>query len=82
MWSRIRIAAVALLLYPVTGSACEWAERSKCMDDIGQLVNYRSEAIEYAFGNVFAGLPGSIEIRFVATTMSATSPMPDASPMT
>ena len=65
MWSRIRIAAVALLLYPVTGSACEWAERFKCMDDIGQLVNYRSEAIEYAFGNVFGALPGSIEIRFV-----------------
>ncbi|HEU4484704.1 MAG TPA: hypothetical protein VFR96_04380 [Povalibacter sp.] len=65
MWSRIRIAAVALLLYPVSGSACEWADRFKCMDEVGQLVNYRSEAIEYAFGDVFGALPGSLEIRFV-----------------
>lgn len=66
MWSRCRTAAVGLLLlHPLTSVACDWPDRFKCMNDVGQLVSYRSEAIEYAFGNVFGALPGKIEIRFV-----------------
>ena len=65
MWSRCRTAAVGLLLlHPLASAACDWPDRFKCMNDVGQLVSYRSEAIEYAFGNVFGALPGKIEIRF------------------
>ncbi|HKE94778.1 MAG TPA: hypothetical protein VKB34_10760 [Povalibacter sp.] len=63
MW--FRSIVVAALLYPLSGLACEWTERHQCKDEIGQLVSYRSEAIEYAFGNVFGALPRQIEIRFV-----------------
>lgn len=62
------IAITALfLLCPVTGLSCDFSERYQCKDAISQLVSYRSEAIEYAFGNVFGALPRQIEIKFVRT---------------
>ena len=63
--SRRWIVITALFLCPLTGLACDFSERYQCKDAISKLVSYRSEAIEYAFGNVFGALPRQIEIRFV-----------------
>lgn len=62
---RIRWIAIAGLFFPLAAMACDWSDRHHCKDTIGQLVAYRGEAIEYAFGNVFGALPRSVEIRFV-----------------
>ncbi|HEY6640787.1 hypothetical protein [Povalibacter sp.] len=57
-----------LLLCPVVAGACESASRQRCKQLIGQLISYRSEAIEYAFGSVFDVLPDNVEVKFVASS--------------
>lgn len=61
------IALIVLLLSPVAAGACESGDRKRCRQQIGQLIAYRSDAIEYAFGSVFDVLPDNVEIRFVST---------------
>ena len=56
------------LLCPLTGLACDSSDRYQCKDAISRLVGYRSEAMEYAFGDVFSALPREIEIRFVRSS--------------
>lgn len=54
-------------LLPVVVSACESADRRACMNQFRQLVAYRMEAIEGAFGDFLGVLPEEIKIRFVGT---------------
>ncbi len=67
MSSRLILFIATMLLGPLPALACDMAHRYQCKDEIGQLVAYRSEAMEFAFGNVFGALPPRIEIRFVKT---------------
>ena len=66
MFSRCMVLVLSLL--PLWSVACDYTDRTACKDDIRQLVTYRSEAIEYAFGDVFGSLPHQIEIKFVRST--------------
>ena len=63
MFSRLLILAV--LICPSFVFACDFSGRNACKDDIRQLVAYRSEAMEYAFGDVFGALPRQVTIKFV-----------------
>lgn len=54
-------------LSPIIASACESADRRACMNQFRQLVSYRMEAIEGAFGDFLGVLPEEIKIRFVGT---------------
>jgi hypothetical protein len=69
MWRRLMIL-MAGLLCPVLGVTCELSDRHRCKDALGELIGYRSEAIEYAFGDIFGALPSTVEIRFVASSDS------------
>ena len=59
--------AVAVLLCPVVAAACNSSDRHRCRELIGQLIAYRGEAIEYAFGSVFGSLPSRVEVKFVGS---------------
>lgn len=62
----VRLAVIlAGTLLPVLGMACESADRRSCMNQFRQLVSYRMEAIEGAFGDFFGVMPEEIKIRFV-----------------
>lgn len=63
MWIRC-VAAIAFIC-PVLSQACDSSDRRQCKEELSQLVVYRTQAIEYAFGNVFGPLPREVEIRFV-----------------
>jgi hypothetical protein len=65
-----RCLFLAGLLCPLFAFACDYTDRNGCKDDIRQLVTYRSQAIEYAFGDVFGALPRQIEIKFVRSNDS------------
>jgi hypothetical protein len=60
-----RCLFLAGLLCPVLAFACDYTDRNECKDEIRQLVTYRSQAIEYAFGDVFGALPHQVQIKFV-----------------
>ncbi|HMN45368.1 MAG TPA: hypothetical protein PKE27_12370 [Povalibacter sp.] len=62
------IVLFGLLLCPFVAGACESNDRHRCRQLIGQLIAYRSEAIEYAFGSVFDVLPDNVEIKFVSSS--------------
>jgi len=72
-WSIVRAArlkswfACALTLLPAFGQACDLNERKACEQRILALVAYRSEAIDYAFGDLSAALPDQVRIRFVGS---------------
>jgi hypothetical protein len=57
----------ASVLCPALSFACDHAARYQCKDAIRQLVVYRSQAMEFAFGEVFAGLPPQVSIQFVSS---------------
>lgn len=57
--------AWAGILFPLLGFACEGADRQSCKERFVELVSYRTEAIETAFGDLFDTLPPGIHIRFV-----------------
>lgn len=61
-------ALIALMLCPVVAGACDSGDRHRCRAQIGQLIAYRSEAIEYAFGSIFDVLPDNVEVRFVSSS--------------
>ena len=59
--------AIAALLCPFVADACNSTDRHRCKELVGQLIAYRSEAIEYAFGSVFGALPPRVEVKFVSS---------------
>ena len=53
------------LLTPLASWACDSNSRRMCEQQFAALVSYRSEAIDYAFGNVFATMPKQILVKFI-----------------
>lgn len=64
MWLGPLIASLGALL-PLTGFACDSTSRQRCKDQVEELVNYRAEAIERAFGDLVSVMPARIAIKFV-----------------
>ncbi|HEX7013319.1 MAG TPA: hypothetical protein VF161_11250 [Steroidobacteraceae bacterium] len=58
--------AWAGLLFPMFALACESTDRQECQRQFRQLVSYRAEAIDNAFGNLSGLLPEHVEIKFVS----------------
>ena len=56
---------LASILCSTAAAACESDDRQTCMERFRTLVSYRAQAIEAAFGDVFAVLPETIRVRFV-----------------
>ena len=57
--------AVAGILFPLLGLACEGSDRRECKKQFRELVSYRAQAIDTAFGDLFGALPAEIQIKFV-----------------
>ena len=53
------------LLFPLLGLACEGTDRRECKKQFRELVSYRAQAIDTAFGDLFGALPAEIQIKFV-----------------
>lgn len=53
------------MLAPTLGLACEHADRRHCKDRLGELVTYRTTAMERAFGEFAPVMPEKIDIKFV-----------------
>lgn len=62
--AKLSIVLVGALV-PILGFACESTNRQKCKEQVGELVSYRAEAIERAFGNLLEVLPAKIGVKFV-----------------
>jgi hypothetical protein len=62
-----RWIALAALLFPLVGLACEGTDRRECKKQFRELVSYRAQAIDTAFGDLFGALPTEIQIKFVTT---------------
>jgi len=60
-----RWIALAALLFPLLGLACEGTDRRECKKQFRELVSYRAQAIDTAFGDLFGALPAEIQIKFV-----------------
>jgi len=58
------VAAIGMPIVPLTALACESNGRRACEKQFASLVSYRTEAIDYAFGNVFGNMPAQIHIKF------------------
>jgi hypothetical protein len=65
----LSFAWVALLVASTT-LACEHGSRRKCKLQVGELVSYRAEAIERAFGDFLEVMPKTIRVKFVGPTDS------------
>jgi hypothetical protein len=67
LWSAAmrRWIALAALLFPLVGLTCEGTDRRECKKQFRELVSYRAQAIDTAFGNLFGALPAEIQIKFV-----------------
>lgn len=64
----IRLALASLmLLVPLLSFACESVNREQCKQRFTALVNYRTEAITNAFGDLLGTLPESLSVRFVGS---------------
>jgi hypothetical protein len=59
--------ACALTLLPAFGMACDLNDRKACEQRIVALLAYRSEAIQYAFGDLSPALPDQVRVRFVGS---------------
>ena len=57
--------ALAGILFPLLGLACERTNRRECKKQFRELVSYRAQAIDTAFGDLFGALPAEIHIKFV-----------------
>jgi hypothetical protein len=53
------------LMTPCVGFACESSTVRNCEKQVAQLISYRTQAIEYAFGELSA-LPDKIDVKFVS----------------
>ena len=60
-----RWIALAALLFPLVGLTCEGTDRRECKKQFRELVSYRAQAIDTAFGDLFGALPAEIQIKFV-----------------
>ena len=60
-----RWIVLAALLFPLVGLACEGSDRRECKKQFRELVSYRAQAIDTAFGDLFGALPSEIQIKFV-----------------
>lgn len=60
-----RWIALAGLLFPLLGLACEGTDRRECKKQFRDLVSYRAQAIDTAFGDLFGSIPAEIQIKFV-----------------
>lgn len=58
--------ALAGILFPLLGLTCEGTDRRECKKQFRELVSYRAQAIDTAFGDLFGALPAEIQIKFVA----------------
>lgn len=56
--------ALILALIPALGWACEQGRRV-CEKHLIELIAHRTAAIDYAFGNVSAGLPAQIDVKII-----------------
>jgi hypothetical protein len=67
MASRIskHLIVLAGVLFPLLGLACEGTDRRECKKQFHELVSYRAQAIDTAFGDLFGALPAEIHIKFV-----------------
>lgn len=63
----LRWMAFAGLVLPMFALACESTDRQECKRQFRQLVSYRAEAIDNAFGNLSELLPAHVEIKFVTS---------------
>lgn len=59
--------ALLTLLFPVLGITCESVNREQCKQRFTALVNYRTEAIVTAFGDLLGTLPTALDVKFVGT---------------
>lgn len=66
MMMRLGLACITLL-FPVLGLTCESVNREQCKQRFEALVNYRTEAITNAFGDLLGTLPPELDVKFVAT---------------
>ena len=64
MWW-LRLALVCTAFLPVLAHTCDEVDRQQCKEDLGELVTYRTTAIERAFGELVSVLPEKIAIKFV-----------------
>ena len=64
MWW-LRLALVWTIFLPVLAHTCDEVDRQQCKEDLGELVTYRTTAIERAFGELVSVLPEKIGIKFV-----------------
>ena len=64
--AKLWIASILVLL-PALAWTCELQDRRLCEKRLTELISYRTAAIDYAFGNVSAGLPTRIDIKFIGT---------------
>jgi len=64
--ARLALVLIALLL-PLWSLACDSESRARCKQEFAELVSYRTEAIENAFGDVFGILPHDLQIKFVTS---------------
>jgi hypothetical protein len=65
MMSWLRLWIACSVLFPLVGEACDKVDRQRCKDQIGELVSYRTAAIERAFGDFISVMPEKIAIKFV-----------------
>jgi hypothetical protein len=63
---RLWITCFSLLL-PSLGLACEFEHHRQCEQEIVQLLSYRSEAIQGAFGDLSVAQPAQLQVRFVGS---------------
>lgn len=59
--------ACLTLFFPLAGLSCESINREQCKERFAALVNYRTEAITTAFGDLLGTLPAALQIRFVGS---------------
>lgn len=62
-WLKLLLTCAALT--PLLGQACDQVDRQQCKDDLGDLVTYRTTAMERAFGKFVPVMPEKIQIKFV-----------------
>ena len=59
--------ACLTLFFPLLSFSCESINREQCKERFAALVNYRTEAITTAFGDLLGTLPAALQIRFVGS---------------
>jgi hypothetical protein len=63
---RLGLACISLL-FPLLSLACDSVNREQCKQRFTALVNYRTEAITNAFGDLLGTLPPTLQVRFASS---------------